>query len=50
LIELEDDGRFRFFATNELKELMDATGFCNITVKESLGNPPTAIIVSAEKR
>jgi ubiquinone/menaquinone biosynthesis C-methylase UbiE len=49
LVELEDNGRFKFFTTNELKELMDETGFCNITVKESLGNPSTAIIVSAEK-
>jgi ubiquinone/menaquinone biosynthesis C-methylase UbiE len=49
LIELEDNGRFKFFTTNELKELMNETGFCNIRVKESLGNPPTAIIVSAEK-
>jgi len=49
LIELEDNGRFKFFTTNELKDLMDETGFCNIRVKESLGNPPTAIIVSAEK-
>jgi ubiquinone/menaquinone biosynthesis C-methylase UbiE len=49
LIELEDNGRFKFFATNELKDLMDETGFCNIAVKESFGNPPTAIIISAEK-
>ncbi|MFH0788905.1 MAG: methyltransferase domain-containing protein, partial [Pseudomonadota bacterium] len=49
LIELEDNGRFRFFATNELLELMDEAGFVNIKVKESLGTPPTAIIVSAGK-
>jgi len=50
LIELEDNGRFRFFATHELEELMNEAGFSNIKVKESLGNPPTAIIVSAEKK
>ena len=49
LIELEDNGRFKFFSTNELKDLMNETGFSNIAVKESLGNPSTAIIVSAEK-
>jgi ubiquinone/menaquinone biosynthesis C-methylase UbiE len=49
LIELEDNGRFRFFATNELIELMNEAGFVNIRVKESLGNPSTAIIVSAGK-
>jgi ubiquinone/menaquinone biosynthesis C-methylase UbiE len=49
LIELEDNGRFKFFSTHELTALMNEAGFCNIAVKESLGNPPTAIIVSAEK-
>jgi ubiquinone/menaquinone biosynthesis C-methylase UbiE len=50
LIELEDNGRFKFFATNELKDLMYEAGFNNIRVTESLGNPPTAIIVNAEKK
>jgi ubiquinone/menaquinone biosynthesis C-methylase UbiE len=49
LIELEDNGRFKFFATHELIALMDDAGFCNIRVKESLGNPTTAIIVCADK-
>ena len=49
LIELEDNSRFKFFSTHELAALMDEAGFCNINFKESLGNPPTAIIVSAEK-
>jgi ubiquinone/menaquinone biosynthesis C-methylase UbiE/pimeloyl-ACP methyl ester carboxylesterase len=50
LIELEDNGRFKFFATHELITLMNEAGFNNIKVTESLGNPPTAIIVCAEKR
>ncbi len=49
LIELEDNGRFKFFTTHELIALMDEAGFCNIKVKESLGSPPTAIIVCADK-
>lgn len=49
LIELEDNGRFKFFPTHELIALMDDAGFCNIRVKESLGNPTTAIIVCADK-
>jgi ubiquinone/menaquinone biosynthesis C-methylase UbiE len=49
LIELEDNGRFKFFATHELIALMHEAGFCNIKVKESLGNPTTAIIVCADK-
>jgi ubiquinone/menaquinone biosynthesis C-methylase UbiE len=49
LIELEDNGRFKFFSAQEIKYLMNEAGFCNILVRESLGNPTTAIIVSAEK-
>jgi ubiquinone/menaquinone biosynthesis C-methylase UbiE len=49
LIELEDNGRFKFFTAHELKELMNEAGYIKIHVKESLGNPPTAIIISAEK-
>jgi ubiquinone/menaquinone biosynthesis C-methylase UbiE len=49
LMELEDNGRFRFFNTHELKTLMDEAGFTNIQIRESLGNPNTASIVCAEK-
>ena len=49
LMELEDNGRFRFFTTHELKSLMDEAGFTNIQIRESLGNPNTASIVCAEK-
>jgi ubiquinone/menaquinone biosynthesis C-methylase UbiE len=50
LIELEDNGRFKFFTTREMKTLMDEAGFVNIKIKESLGNPTTALIIYAEKR
>jgi len=50
LIELEDNGRFKFFTTQEMKTLMDEAGFANIKIKESLGNPTTALITYAEKR
>jgi ubiquinone/menaquinone biosynthesis C-methylase UbiE len=49
LMELEDNGRFRFFTTHELKTLMDEAGFANIQIGESLGNPNTASIVCAAK-
>lgn len=49
LIELEDNGRFRFFTTQELTKLMDDAGFVKIKLKESLGNPATALILYAEK-
>jgi ubiquinone/menaquinone biosynthesis C-methylase UbiE len=50
LIELEDNGRFKFFTTREMKTLMDEAGFANVEIKESLGNPTTALIIYAEKR
>jgi ubiquinone/menaquinone biosynthesis C-methylase UbiE/esterase/lipase len=49
LMELEDNGRFRFFTTLELKTLMEDAGFINIQIGESLGKPNTASIVCAEK-
>lgn len=50
LVELEDEGRFRFFAIDELIQLLDKAGFTNIHFIESLGNPPTAVIIRAEKQ
>ena len=49
VIEMEEEGRFRFFAPDELAGLMTAAGFMNLRTFESLGNPPTAVIVRAEK-
>lgn len=49
LIELEDEGRFRFFPTDELISLVKKAGFSNIHFVESLGYPPTAVILRAEK-
>ncbi|MEW6334876.1 MAG: methyltransferase domain-containing protein [Thermodesulfobacteriota bacterium] len=49
LMELEDNGRFRFFTTSELKALMEEAGFTDIRIRESLGRPNTASIVCAEK-
>jgi len=49
VIEMEDEGRFRFFAPNDLSKLMQRVGFINIRTVEALGDPPTAVIVRAEK-
>jgi ubiquinone/menaquinone biosynthesis C-methylase UbiE len=49
VLEMEDDGRFRFFNSNDLTNLMERNGFINIQTVEALGNPPTAAIVRAEK-
>lgn len=49
VLEMADEGRFRFFTPGELAELMRAAGFVNIRTSEALGDPPTAAIVRAEK-
>ncbi len=49
LIELEEDGRFRFFSGSELRALALEAGFSNIHVFDSLGSPTTAVIIRAEK-
>lgn len=49
LVELEDEGRFRFFPIDELILLVKKAGFSNISFIESLGHPPEAIIIRAEK-
>jgi SAM-dependent methyltransferase len=49
VLEMEDDGRFRFFTPIDLANLMQRNRFINIRTVEALGNPPTAVIVRAEK-
>ena len=49
LIELEEDGRFRFFEGDHLKALVSEAGFVSANVFEAFGSPPTAVIVRAEK-
>lgn len=49
VLEMEDDGRFRFFTRDDLTNLMQIAGFINIQTVEALGNPSTAVIVRAEK-
>ena len=49
LVELEDEGRFRFFPVDELIHLIKKAGFSRVQSIESLGNPPSAVIIRAEK-
>ena len=49
VLEMADEGRFRFFSSVDLINLMSSAGFINISTIEALGNPPTAVIVRAEK-
>ena len=49
LIELEEDGRFRFFEGNHLRALVSEAGFARANVFEAFGSPSTAVVVRAEK-
>lgn len=49
LIELEEDGRFRFFDGPTLTALVSEAGFSRAHVFHAFGSPPTAIVVRAEK-
>ncbi len=49
LIELEEDGRFRFLDAAALKALLAEAGFARVHTFQAFGSPPTAIVVRAEK-
>jgi len=47
LLDLEEEGEFRFWEINELVEVVKAAGFRQVESKRSMGSPPQAIVVSA---
>jgi ubiquinone/menaquinone biosynthesis C-methylase UbiE len=49
LLGLEEDRQFRFWDPNELKNLVKRAGFRNVSAKLGLGDPPQAVVVSAER-
>ncbi|HYG62357.1 MAG TPA: methyltransferase domain-containing protein, partial [Thermoanaerobaculia bacterium] len=49
LIELEEDGRFRFLDGAALKALVAEAGFSRVHAFQAFGSPPVAVIVRAEK-
>jgi ubiquinone/menaquinone biosynthesis C-methylase UbiE len=49
LIELEEDGRFRFLDASALEALLAEAGFSRVHCFQALGSPPTAIVARAEK-
>jgi ubiquinone/menaquinone biosynthesis C-methylase UbiE len=50
LFELEEDGFFRFYTAEELRNLLSGAGFVEITVFPSMGDPPQAHIAVGGKR
>ncbi len=49
LMELEEDGHFRFYSGDELADMLCKAGFVDIAETESLGNPPQVAIVTGIK-
>jgi ubiquinone/menaquinone biosynthesis C-methylase UbiE len=49
LLQLEEEGYFRFYNAKELQELVECAGFHVIEVLSSLGSPSQAVIVIAKK-
>jgi ubiquinone/menaquinone biosynthesis C-methylase UbiE len=50
LFSLEEDGYFRFFSAEELKQLLKRNGFIEIEAHPALGTPPQAWVVAARKQ
>jgi ubiquinone/menaquinone biosynthesis C-methylase UbiE len=49
LIELEEDGRFRFYDAQALENLVAEAGFSRVHTFHAFGSPSTAILVRAER-
>ncbi len=49
VMELEEEGRFRFFTGEEFVQAIRAAGFVEARAYEGFGDPPTAVIVRAVK-
>ncbi len=47
LLDLEEEGRFRFWDADELTELVEAAGFEQVRSESSFGDPPQAVVISA---
>jgi ubiquinone/menaquinone biosynthesis C-methylase UbiE len=50
ILELEDEGAFHFWDSEELRDLVSSAGFLEIDARKSLGRPPQAVVLSARKR
>jgi len=50
LVELEEDGRFRFYDPHGLVSLVEEAGFVDPKPVDGFGLPPTAVIVQCRKR
>jgi SAM-dependent methyltransferase len=49
LLDLEQDGRFRFYPSHELCALVQAAGFVDVETTHAFGEPAQAVVVFARK-
>ncbi len=49
LLRFGEDGAFRFFTEEELRQMVVSAGFCDINFVKSFGDPPQVIVCSAKK-
>jgi hypothetical protein len=49
LMQLEEEGRFRFFDLDELRTMIIAAGLRPVYEDYAFGDPPQAVIVTAIK-
>jgi SAM-dependent methyltransferase len=50
LLDLEEQGRFRFFDPGELEALVAEAGFTDVSSRVAFGDPPQAVVVAARRR
>jgi len=49
ILDLEEQGLFRFWDSAELVELVQKAGFCDVDAVLAFGDPPQAVVVSARR-
>ncbi len=49
VLDLEEQGVFRFLDPDEIVTLVSKVGFCSLTTSLSFGAPPQAVVIAAEK-
>jgi ubiquinone/menaquinone biosynthesis C-methylase UbiE/pimeloyl-ACP methyl ester carboxylesterase len=49
LLDFEEDGTFRFWDAGDIEQMAERAGFISVTSQRSLGSPPQAVVVSAQR-
>ncbi len=49
VLDLEEQGVFRFLDSDEIAALVSEVGFCSLTTSLAFGNPPQAVVIAGAK-